>query len=101
MIVAQVNVFETDASMYSVVGCARILRSMLAQPVPIDQTICSPFTTANVAPGVPIERILSRTNDSRSVALADRRNVNGAIVAAPATAARVTKSRRLRPRSCV
>ena len=35
------------------VGPARILRSMFAQPTPVDHTICSPRTTANVAPGVP------------------------------------------------
>src|SRR3954469_21919165 len=78
MMPAHVIVLETDASMYCVVGSARILRSMLAQPLAIDQTICSPLTTANVAPGVPIARTHSRMNDSRSDALAERRKVNGA-----------------------
>ena len=102
MIPAHVNVLEIDASMYWVLGSARILRSMFAQPTAVDQTICSPRTTANVAPGVPIALTFSRANASRSVvrAVAERRNENGATVAALATAARVTKSRRLRPRSC-
>src|SRR3954454_19549887 len=97
MMPAHVIVLETDASMYCVVGSARILRSMLAQPVAIDQTICSPLTTANVAPGVPIARTRSRMNDSTSDALAERRKVNGATAAAAPSAARVTKGRRLRP----